>query len=203
MSTQQSPLFTPLQMGNLVLANRLVLAPLTRNRAGDENVPTDLNTLYYTQRSSAGLLITEGSQISSNALGYPGTPGIHSKKQIAGWKKITDAVHKEGSLIFIQLWHTGRISHSSILPDNALPVAPSAIRPMGEAITYTGMQDFETPRALEIDDISDVINDYVDAAKNAKSAGFDGVEIHSANGYLLDQFLNLCLCLVFVAQCCC
>ncbi len=183
-------LLTPLKMGDLVLSNRLVLAPLTRNRAGEGNVPTDLNMLYYVQRASAGLLITEGSQISLQALGYPATPGIYSQKQIKGWKKITEAVHEKGGLIFIQLWHTGRISHSSLLPDNALPVAPSSIRPRGEAVTYTGTQPFETPRALEIDEISGVINDYTQAAKNANIAGFDGVEIHAANGYLLDQFLR-------------
>jgi len=166
------------------------MAPLTRNRASDGNVPTDLNTLYYTQRASAGLLITEASQISSTALGYPSTPGIHSEAQIGGWKKITDSVHKEGGLIFIQLWHVGRISHPSLLPDGILPVAPSAIKPEGEAVTYEGIQPFVTPRALDIEEIPQLIADYVTAAENAKKAGFDGVEIHSANGYLLDEFLR-------------
>jgi len=186
----KSQLFSPLKMGDLRLKNRLVLAPLTRNRAGAGNVPTDLNVQYYIQRASAGLQITEASQISAYAIGYPNTPGIHSDEQIAGWKKITDAVHAEGGLIFIQLWHVGRISHPSLLPDNAQPVAPSAIRPEGEAVTYTGMQPFVTPRALELDEIPDIINDYVNASKNAQAAGFDGVEIHSANGYLLDEFLR-------------
>jgi len=183
-------LFSTLNMGKLNLSNRIVMAPLTRNRASDGNVPTDLNTLYYTQRASAGLLITEASQISSTALGYPSTPGIHSEAQIGGWKKITDSVHKEGGLIFIQLWHVGRISHPSLLPDGILPVAPSAIKPEGEAVTYEGIQPFVTPRALDIEEIPQLIADYVTAAENAKKAGFDGVEIHSANGYLLDEFLR-------------
>ncbi|MCW9047187.1 MAG: alkene reductase [Gammaproteobacteria bacterium] len=186
----QSALFTSLKMGELNLRNRIVMAPLTRNRAGEGNVPTDLNTLYYTQRASAGLLITEATQISESALGYPATPGIHSNEQIAGWKKTTDAVHAQGGLIFIQLWHVGRISHPSMLPDNALPVAPSAIRPEGDAITYDGMQAFVTPRALELEEIPLLISDYVKAAENAKAAGFDGIEIHAANGYLLDEFLR-------------
>jgi len=192
MSTAASStaLFTPLSMGDLNLSNRMVMAPLTRNRAGEGNVPGDLNTLYYTQRASAGLIITEASQISETALGYPATPGIHSDAQIAGWKKVTDAVHKKGGLIFIQLWHVGRISHPSMLPDNSLPVAPSAIRPQGEAITYEGMQAFVTPRALALNEIPDLTADYVHAAKCAKAAGFDGVEIHAANGYLLDEFLR-------------
>ncbi|RDH86058.1 MAG: alkene reductase [endosymbiont of Galathealinum brachiosum] len=188
MSTSQ--LFTSLKMGDLNLSNRMVMAPLTRNRAGEGNVPTDLNRLYYTQRASAGLLITEASQISETALGYPSTPGVHSEAQIKGWKKITDAVHKEGGLIFLQLWHVGRISHPSMLPDNMLPVAPSAIQPQGDAVTYEGMQPFVTPRALELGEIPALVADYVDAAKNAKEAGFDGVEVHSANGYLLDEFLR-------------
>jgi len=191
MSTNATPqLFTPLQMGDLKLSNRMVMAPLTRNRAGEGNVPTDLNALYYTQRASAGLIITEASQISESALGYPSTPGIHSDAQIAGWKKITDAVHKEGGLMFLQLWHVGRISHPSMLPGNALPVAPSAIQPQGDAITYEGMQPFVTPRALELNEIPALIEDFVSAAKNAKAAGFDGIEVHAANGYLLDEFLR-------------
>ena len=185
-----SPLFKPLTMGKLTLNNRMIMAPLTRNRAAEGNVPTDLNTLYYTQRASAGLLITEASQISEQGLGYPATPGIHSAEQIKGWQKITTAVHAKGGLIFLQLWHVGRISHPSMLPDSALPVAPSAIRPEGDAITYEGMQPFVTPRALELNEIPGIIADYVQAAKNAKAAGFDGVEIHAANGYLIDQFLR-------------
>lgn len=190
LTPSKSPLFMSLQMDDLNLSNRMVMAPLTRNRAGEGNVPTDLNTLYYTQRVSAGLLITEASQISETALGYPATPGIHSDAQVKGWKKITDAVHKEGGLIFMQLWHVGRISHPSMLPDNMLPVAPSAIQPQGDAVTYDGMQPFVTPRALELQEIPDIIADYVSAANNARLAGFDGIEVHSANGYLLDEFLR-------------
>jgi len=193
MSTKESKsraLFETLKLDDLSLKNRIIMAPLTRNRAGEGNVPTDLNTLYYRQRASAGLIITEGSQISPQALGYPATPGIHSDKQVTGWQQVTDAVHAEGGLIFVQLWHVGRISHPSMLPDNALPVAPSAIRPNGEAITYEGMQPFVTPHALELDEIPALIDDYVAAAKQARRAGFDGIEIHAANGYLLDEFLR-------------
>ncbi len=188
--SSNSPLLEPLEIGDLKLKNRMVMAPLTRNRAGEGNVPQDLNKLYYSQRSGAGLIITEASQISPYAQGYPATPGIHSAAQVAGWKAITQAVHDKGGLMFIQLWHVGRISHPSMLPDNALPVAPSAIQPKGEAVTYDGMQPFVTPRALDIDEIPGVIADYVKAAENAKAAGFDGIEIHAANGYLLDQFLR-------------
>jgi len=193
MSTKKSKnhtLFDSFQLGELSLKNRIVMAPLTRNRGGEGNVPTDLNVLYYRQRASAGLIITEGSQISPQALGYPGTPGIHNDEQVNGWQQVTDAVHAENGLIFIQLWHVGRISHPSMLPDNILPVAPSAIRPEGDAITYEGMQPFVTPRALEINEIPALIADYVAAAKQARQAGFDGIEIHAANGYLLDQFLR-------------
>ncbi len=190
LNQSSSQLLGSLQMGDLNLSNRIVMAPLTRNRAGEGNVPTDLNCLYYTQRASAGLLISEASQISETAVGYPATPGIYSAEQIAGWKKITDSVHEQNGLIFIQLWHVGRISHPSMQPDNILPVAPSAIRPEGEAITYDGMQAFVTPRALLLNEIPEIIADYVSAAKNAKAAGFDGIEIHAANGYLLDEFIR-------------
>jgi len=189
-ASSKSQLLDSLQMGELNLANRMVMAPLTRNRAGEGNVPRDMNTLYYTQRASAGLIITEASQISASALGYPLTPGIHADEQVEGWKKITDAVHECGGLIFIQLWHVGRISHPSMLPNGELPVAPSAIRPEGDAITYEGMQPYVTPRALELNEIPGLVEDYVKAAENAKKAGFDGVEIHAANGYLLDAFLR-------------
>ncbi len=181
---------TPLTLGGLILPNRIIMAPLTRNRAGEGNVPTSLNVTYYTQRASAGLIITEASQISPQGLGYPATPGIHSDAQVAGWRQVTDAVHAEGGHIFIQLWHVGRISHASMLPDNAQPVAPSAIRPEGEAVTYEGMQRFETPRALAIEEIPGLVADYAAAAQRARDAGFDGVEIHAANGYLLDEFLR-------------
>jgi N-ethylmaleimide reductase len=183
-------LFSPITLGDLDLSNRIIMAPLTRNRAAEGNVPQDMNVEYYRQRASAGLIISEGSQVSPQGLGYPGTPGIHSDAQTAGWKRITEAVHKEGGKIFMQLWHVGRISHTSLQENNALPVAPSALKPKGQIFTYTGMQDFETPRALTTDEIPGIIADYVSAARNAKRAGFDGVEIHSANGYLIDQFLR-------------
>ncbi|MCK4951633.1 MAG: alkene reductase [Gammaproteobacteria bacterium] len=183
-------LFTPLELGPLQLANRIVLAPLTRNRAGEGNVPQAINVEYYRQRASGGLLISEASQISPQGVGYPSTPGIHSDAQVAGWKKITDAVHAEGGRIFLQLWHVGRISHPSLQPDGELPVAPSAIEPAGETATYEGMQAFVTPRALEINEISPIVSQYRQAAHNANAAGFDGVEIHAANGYLIDQFLR-------------
>lgn len=189
-SASKPDLFSALEIGDLKLPNRLVMAPLTRNRAGAGNVPTELNAEYYGQRVSAGLLITEASQVSPQGVGYPATPGIHSQAQVEGWKKITDAVHMKGGRIFIQLWHVGRISHPSMQPGNAAPVAPSAIRPEGEAVTYDGMQAFVTPRALTLEEIPGIVADYANAASLAKQAGFDGVEVHAANGYLLDQFLR-------------
>ncbi|HEY8036755.1 MAG TPA: alkene reductase [Methylobacter sp.] len=183
-------LFLPILLGELALANRIIMAPLTRNRAGEGNVPQDMNVEYYRQRAGAGLIISEGSQISVQGVGYPRTPGIHSEAQVEGWKRVTDAVHDEGGRIFIQLWHTGRISHSSLQPGHVLPVAPSALKAAGQAVTYEGMQDFETPHALTLDELPGIVADYASAAQNAKDAGFDGVEIHAANGYLLDQFLR-------------
>lgn len=182
-------LFSPITLGNYDLKNRIFMAPMTRCRAVDNNVPNDLMAKYYAQRASAGLIITEATQISTMGIGYPSTPGIHTDTQIEGWKKTTSAVHEKGTKIFLQLWHVGRISHSSF-HDNKLPVAPSAIKPSGQIYTYDGMKDFETPKALTIDEIKDTVKDYANAAKNAMKAGFDGVEIHSANGYLLDQFLR-------------
>jgi N-ethylmaleimide reductase len=183
-------LFSPINLGNLELSNRIIMAPLTRNRAGEGNIPQAMNVEYYRQRARAGLIISEGSQISPQGLGYPGTPGIHSDAQVEGWKNVTEAVHKAGGLIFLQLWHVGRISHTSLQIDGAQPVAPSALKPSGQIFTYQGLQDFETPRALSLEEIPGIINDYAKAAKNAKLAGFDGVEIHAANGYLLDQFIR-------------
>ena len=185
-------LFSPIQLGDLELPNRIIMAPLTRNRAAEGNVPQAMNVEYYRQRASAGLIISEGSQISPQGLGYPGTPGIHSEAQVEGWKKVTEAVHKAGGKIFCQLWHVGRISHTSLQINGGLPVAPSALKPSGQIFTYTGLQDFETPRALTTEEIPGIVTDYVSAARNAKRAGFDGVEIHSANGYLLDQFIRDC-----------
>jgi N-ethylmaleimide reductase len=184
------PLFTPLKAGDFVLPNRVVMAPLTRNRAGAGNVPNALNALYYAQRASAGLLISEASQISATGQGYPATPGIHSAEQVAGWRLVSEAVHAAGGRMVLQLWHVGRISHRSFQPGGALPVAPSAIRPAGQAFTTAGLVDFETPRALETQEIAGIVRDYADAAARAIEAGFDGVEIHAANGYLIDQFLR-------------
>lgn len=183
-------LFSPINIGSIALKNRIVMAPLTRNRAAEGNVPCELNVKYYEQRATAGLIVTEATPISAMAHGYPATPGIHSEAQIAGWKKVVDAVHAKGGKIVLQLWHVGRISHPSLLPGNALPVAPSAIKPAGKAFTYQGLQDFVTPRALELAEIAVIIEEYVQATRNALEAGFDGVEIHGANGYLLDQFLR-------------
>ena len=183
-------LFSPLDVGTLSLPNRVLLAPLTRNRAGEDNVPGELNARYYQQRASAGLIISEATQVAPQGQGYPRTPGIHSDAQVVGWKKVTDAVHRAGGRIFLQLWHVGRISHSSY-HNGALPVAPSAIRPDGQALT-PGMEQvpFETPRALELDEIPEVVAQYRHGAEQAQAAGFDGVEIHAANGYLIDQFLR-------------
>ncbi|MBW4642868.1 MAG: alkene reductase [Goleter apudmare HA4340-LM2] len=189
-STITTDLFSPVQLGSYTLPNRIVMAPMTRNRSGEGNVPTPLNATYYAQRATAGLIVTEGTQISPQGMGYPATPGIHSLEQIAGWRQVTDAVHSAGGKIFLQLWHVGRISHPSLQPDGALPVAPSAIAPAGNAMTYTGYQPFVTPRALELDEISGIVDQFRQGAKNALAAGFDGVEIHGAFGYLIDQFLQ-------------
>ena len=184
----KTTLQTPIQIGPYHLPNRLVMAPLTRMRAPD-NLPTDLMVTYYAQRASAGLIVTEASPISTQGVGYPATPCIYNDAQVAGWKKVTEAVHEKKGHIFLQLWHVGRISHPDF-HEGALPVAPSAIAPKGDAVTPTGMQPFVTPRALETDEIQGIVEDYRNAAKNALAVGFDGVEIHSANGYLLDEFLR-------------
>lgn len=183
-------LFTPIKLGRIELNNRIVMAPLTRGRAGDGNVPQDLNAKYYQQRASAGLIITEATAISEMAYGYAGVPGIHTAAQVAGWQKVTNAVHARGGKIVLQLWHAGRISHPSLLPNNVLPIAPAAIKPAGQIFTAQGMQDFITPRALAVEEIAGVVAEFVQAAQNALDAGFDGVELHAANGYLLDQFLR-------------
>ena len=183
-------IFSPFRLGPLDLPNRVVMAPMTRNRAGPGNVPTALNATYYAQRAGAGLIVTEATQISPQGVGYPGTPGIHSAAQAAGWKLVTDAVHGAGGQIFLQLWHVGRISHPSLQPGGALPVAPSAIAPAGQAWTTNGMEAFVTPRALETNEIPGIVEDYRRGAANARDTGFDGVELHGANGYLIDQFLR-------------
>jgi len=189
-ATATADLFTPIAIGPLTLPNRIVMAPMTRNRAEPGNVPGELCRAYYLQRASAGLIISEGAQISPEGQGYPVTPGIHDAAQVAGWRRVTDAVHAAGGRMFLQLWHVGRVSHPSFQPDGAAPVAPSAIKPAGQAFTFDGLQDFVTPRALATDEIPGIISQYRDAARNALEAGFDGVEIHGANGYLLDQFLR-------------
>lgn len=186
----QRSLFETYQLGPHRLKNRIVMAPMTRNRAGQGNVPTPLIALYYRQRASAGLMITEGSQVTPEGQGYPNTPGIHSPEQVEGWKQVTSAVHSEGGHIFLQLWHVGRISHSLYQPGQALPVAPSAIAPRGQVYTREGMKPFETPRALSTDEVQAVVAQYRRGAENALAAGFDGVEVHGANGYLIDQFLQ-------------
>ena len=188
MSTKD--LFSSVTIGNLNLKNRMVMAPMTRNRAAEGNIPQDMNATYYRQRANAGLIITEASQVSAEGVGYPGTPGIYNQQQVAGWQKVTAAVHDEGGLIYLQLWYCGRISHPDLLPDNQTPVAPSAIKPEGEAATFEGMKPFVEPRALETDEIQEIVAQYNNAAQMAKQAGFDGVEIHAANGYLIDQFLR-------------
>src|SRR5271163_2031642 len=183
-------ILSPFRLGPLALPNRAVMAPMTRNRAGPGNVPGPLNATYYAQRASAGLIVSEATQVSPQGVGYPGTPGIHSAEQVAGWKLVTEAVHSAGGRIFLQLWHVGRISHPSLQPGGALPVAPSAIAPAGQAMTREGLRPFVTPRALDIAEIAGIVEDYRRGAANARAAGFDGVELHGANGYLIDQFLR-------------
>lgn len=189
--TTTKALLSPFQLGDLTLKNRAVLAPLTRARAGVERIPNDLMKDYYTQRAGAGLLITEATLISEQAIGWQQSPGIYTDAQVEGWKNVTSAVHAKGTPIFLQLWHMGRSSHSTFRADRSLPVAPSAIKLNGEYIhTPTGKQPYETPRALETEEVPLVVEDYRRAAQRAKDAGFDGVEIHGANGYLIDQFLQ-------------
>ncbi|NCV95074.1 MAG: alkene reductase, partial [Burkholderiaceae bacterium] len=184
-------LFTPVTLGLLSLENRILMAPLTRMRASDDGVPGPLAAEYYAQRTSAGLIISEATQISPLGKGYPATPGIYSDAQVAAWRTVTDAVHARGGKIVLQLWHVGRISHSSLHPDEGLPVAPSAIQPAGKVYTASwSLAEYETPRALTLEEIGQLKADYVHAAEQAKAAGFDGVELHAANGYLLDQFLQ-------------
>jgi len=183
-------LFEPTQLGPLRLANRIVMAPLTRSRANVEGVPRPLMAEYYAQRASAGLIIAEGTNISPQGRGYALTPGLYTDAQVEGWRVVTRAVHARGGRIFPQLWHVGRISHPSLQPGGALPVAPSAIRPNATSYTDRGLQPCETPRALSTDEIPTIIEDYRKAAGRALAAGFDGVEIHAANGYLIEQFLR-------------
>ncbi len=187
-------LLSPIELGDLHLPSRVVMAPLTRSRARQPgDVPTEMNATYYRQRAGAGLIISEATQVSPQGKGYAFTPGIHSEAQIAGWRKVTDAVHEAGGRLVLQLWHVGRISRPELQPDGATPVAPSAIRPEG-AQTFisaeSGMVDVLEPRALETDEIPGIVEQFRRGAENARRAGFDGVEIHAANGYLLDQFIR-------------
>lgn len=179
----------PITIGDLTLANRIIMAPLTRCRASEGRVPNELMLEYYRQRASAGMILTEATSVTPMGVGYPDTPGIWSDAQVAGWKKITNAVHAEGGTILLQLWHVGRISDPLYL-DGKLPVAPSAIQPAGHVSLVRPKKDYVTPRALTLDEIPEIIAQFTLGAENAKKAGFDGVEIHGANGYLLDQFLQ-------------
>jgi N-ethylmaleimide reductase len=194
MTRQDDALFTPFTLGDLPLPNRVVMSPLTRARASQPgDVPSAMNAEYYRQRAGAGLIIAEATQVSPQGKGYAFTPGIHSEEQIAGWHRVTEAVHQAGGRIVLQLWHVGRISHHDLQPGGASPVAPSAIRPEG-AMTFisadSGMVEVGTPRALETDELPGIVAQFRQGAENARRAGFDGVEVHCANGYLLDQFLK-------------
>ena len=187
--TAPAHLLSPYRLGGFELKNRLVMSPMTRSRAVDGNVPNPLAATYYAQRAAAGLIVTEATQVSPQGVGYIRTPGIHSPEQVAGWRRVTDAVHRAGGTIFAQLWHVGRISH----PDfhgGALPVAPSAIAADGEVFTTRGPTKMVTPRALEVHELPGIVAQFRKGAENAQAAGFDGVELHGANGYLLDQFLR-------------
>lgn len=188
MTTQT--LFAPYSLGPLTLANRIVMAPLTRNRAGEGLVPTDLTATYYAQRASAGLIITEATQVSAQAQGYQDTPGLYTNEQIVGWRKVTDAVHAKGGKIFVQLWHVGRVSHVDLQPGGAAPVAPSALRAATKTFVNNAFADVSEPRALALEEIAGIVETFRQAAINSVTAGFDGVEVHGANGYLLEQFVK-------------
>ncbi len=183
-------LFDPVSAGDLQLSNRIAMAPLTRNRADSERRPTELGVTYYRQRASAGLLISEASQISPEGQGYLDTPGIYNDAQVEQWRKVTEAVHAAGGKIVIQLWHVGRISHSSLLPNGIAPVSSTAQRAQAKTFIASGFADTSAPRALRTDELPRIVADYRRAARNAMRAGFDGVEIHAANNYLLEQFLR-------------
>ena len=189
MNDRSAALFSPHRLGALALKNRLVMAPMTRSRAVGGNVPHPLAATYYAQRASAGLIISEATQVSPQGVGYIRTPGIHSPAQVAAWRRVTDAVHAAGGVIFAQLWHVGRISHPEF-HGGALPVAPSALNADAEVFISTGRAATPVPRALDTDEIAEVVDQFRSAARNADAAGFDGVEIHGSSGYLLDQFLR-------------
>ena len=183
-------LFEPTRFGDITTANRIVMAPLTRDRAGPGQVPTPMMATYYEQRASAGLIVTEATQISAEGQGYLDTPGLYSAEQVAGRSHVTDAVHAKGGKIVVQLWHVGRISHVSLQPDGQAPVSSTARRAVGKTFTAQGFEDVSEPRALRLDELPRIVAEYRQAARNAIDAGFDGVEVHSANGYLLEQFLR-------------
>ena len=190
-SINSGPLFTPFDLRGLLLKNRIVMSPLTRSRAGEQRLPNVLMAEYYVQRSTAGLIISEGAVVSKQGIGWLNSPGIYSDEQTEAWKQVVDAVHSKGTPMFLQLWHCGRASHSAFQQNGELPVAPSAIKIDGDySHTPNGKQPYESPRALETNEISAIVEDYRRAAERAKAAGFDGVELHSANGYLIDQFLQ-------------
>src|SRR4051794_22859212 len=183
-------LFDPIKVGNIELSNRIIMAPMTRSRANDEGVQPEFVAEYYRQRASAGLIITEATNVSPMAKGYVRTPGIYNAKQIESWKPVTQAVHDAGGRIFMQLFHTGRIALPDFLPDHTQPLAPSAVRAKGQNYTDEGMKEFVTPREITLEEIAATIQDFGSAAANAITAGFDGVELHSASGYLVQQFLT-------------
>lgn len=183
-------LFDPIRFGDIAAANRVVMAPLTRNRAGGGRTPTPLAATYYEQRATAGLIVTEATQISPEGQGYLDTPGIYSPEQVAGWRRVTDAVHAKGGKIVVQLWHVGRISHVSLQVNGQPPVSSTARRANSKTFTAKGFEDVSEPRALRLDELPRIVSEYRQAARNALAAGFDGVEVHSANGYLLEQFLR-------------
>lgn len=189
-NNDEKNLFTPVKLGAYEMPHRIVMSPLTRSRAGKGLTPTEMNATYYAQRASAALVITEATHVTPQGIGYTKTPGIGTAEQIAGWRSVTDAVHTEGGKIFLQLWHVGRISHPSMQEGGALPVAPSAIAADGQVLTYEGMKEFVAPRALATEEIQGVVEYFRAGALGALAANFDGVEIHGANGYLLDQFLE-------------
>jgi len=189
--SMKSNLFSSFQAGTFNLSNRIAMAPMTRSRATSDNIPTDIMVEYYGQRATAGLIITEGTSPSPNGVGYARIPGIYNEEQVAGWKKITDIVHEKGGHIFLQLMHTGRVSHTANLPAGAEVLAPSAVAAAGQMyVDNQGMLDLPTPRAFTTEEVKTTIDEYVTAAKNAIAAGFDGIELHGANGYLIEQFIN-------------
>jgi N-ethylmaleimide reductase len=185
-----SPLFQPFQLGAHLLRNRIVMSPMSRNRARADNMPTDLMAAYYAQRASAGLIISESAQVSQQGKGYRNSPGIYSEGQVQAWREIADGVHAAGGKMFLQLWHAGRNSHPNLQPEGQLPIGPSEVRPDVEVSTDEGMKAAQTPRAMELQEIPGIIEQYRQGARNALAAGFDGIEIHAGNGFLLDQFLR-------------